>query len=160
MFSMCRLTIISIAAQTRYTYILVITLSRKLFYSLSLSTCQLTVTTEVLAVKCTSMPLVPFGTASLDNLYIYCRISDTRQLLPSQMPPSFARRADSPAFLHLLAQLRIHCHPSVARARRVHAVARRIHPYCRPHLSRRCLSSPSPSMSIIHYKLSPSFEHC
>ena len=134
---MCRFTIISIAAQTRYTYILVITLSRKLFYSLSLSTCQLTVTTEVLAVKCISMPLVPADTAALDNLYIYCRISDTRQLLLSQMPPPIARRADSPAFLHRLTQLYIHRHLSVARARRVHAVARRVHPYCRPHLSRR-----------------------
>ena len=84
MLSMCRLTIISIAAQTRYTYILVITLSRKLFNSLPLSAGQLTVTTKVLAVKCTSMPLVSFDTAALDNLYICCRISDTRQLLLSR----------------------------------------------------------------------------
>ena len=84
MFSKCRITIISIAAQTLYTYILVITLSGKLFYSLSPSICHLTVTTEVLAVKCTSMPLVSFHTAALDNLYTYCRISDTRQLLLSR----------------------------------------------------------------------------
>ena len=64
MFSMCRFTTISIAAQTLYTCILVITLSKKPFYLLSPSTCHLTVTTEVLAVKCTSMPLVPVNTAA------------------------------------------------------------------------------------------------
>ena len=75
MLSMCRFTIISIAAQTWYTYILVITLPRKLFNSLPLSAGQLIVTTKVLAVKCTSMPLVSFDTAALDNLYICCRSS-------------------------------------------------------------------------------------